>query len=638
MFGPLVETDPVGQRESAETVLRRLAELDVGELSEADLAGHLPGLYRLKNLIDAAVVDAVGVFDGRKQHTLGGAWTTAGWLAARVDVSRAHASTMVKVARQARHMDLSMDAARAGDLGFDKLQALAAARGVSETTAKEFDADEARLLDAVARRNVERGARALRNWVAAADPDADDVAHQDRDAKRKVNLSTSMEGMGFLDGLLTSEANAVIGSELEAIIEDLHRNGLSVDAQGNRLTAAQMRHDAFIEMAQRAGASSTIVEIRRGAKRRARETAAARDGDTVDDAATTDDFGGEDMTDGATDLNGEAAADRGTGCDDAGPAASAATTGAAAGDPDTTRDTPDDRTASATTVSSEGAAGVDARADCIDDTAVAPGRTEPSDHRVGTVAEGSTTQSGATPAEDTTGPSAPSTSDEFGGAAEDGAEALRPDGLFGPELFGPDDLDDVEPLDPLDGDQGCGCSQTSAARGLLLPPGHAPPSDKVAGGLGRPLFNVVVDLDTFEGRAPPDLLGHRAEIVGVGAIPAATIERFLCDAGVSRIVTRGRSLPLDVGAVSRTATPAQWRALITHAGGCEFPGCTAPWEWCQAHHLTHWTAEHRTAIAGLALGCNGHHRLLHKPGWSMARRPDLTIVVTRPDGTQLTGP
>lgn len=29
---------------------------------------------------------------------------------------------------------------------------------------------------------------------------------------------------------------------------------------------------------------------------------------------------------------------------------------------------------------------------------------------------------------------------------------------------------------------------------------------------------------------------------------------------------------------------------------------------------------------------------LHKPGWTMSRRPDLTIDVTRPDGTHLTGP
>ncbi|CAN5777691.1 hypothetical protein BH23ACT2_BH23ACT2_17260 [soil metagenome] len=195
--------------------------------------------------------------------------------------------------------------------------------------------------------------------------------------------------------------------------------------------------------------------------------------------------------------------------------------------------------------------------------------------------------------------------------------------------------------------------QAMAAQGLLLPPGTGPPgtgppgtgppgtgppADKVAGGLGQPLFNVLVDLDTLEGRQPRDLLARRAEIVGIGPIPTSTIHRLLCDAGVSPIVTRGQSLPLDVGAVSRTATPAQWRTLIAHAGGCEFPGCTMGWEWCEAHHLTHWTAQHRTALDGLALGCHGHHHLVHRAGWTMTRRSDLTIVVTRPDGTQLTGP
>ncbi|MGI8936828.1 MAG: hypothetical protein ACR2JF_01190, partial [Iamia sp.] len=98
------------------------------------------------------------------------------------------------------------------------------------------------------------------------------------------------------------------------------------------------------------------------------------------------------------------------------------------------------------------------------------------------------------------------------------------------------------------------------------------------------------------GRLNADQLRLLANARGVSertAIPDHAIRRYLCDAGISRVVTRGASLPLDVGAVSRTATPAQWRALITHTEHCEFPGCTAPWEWCQAHHLDHWTNTHR---------------------------------------------
>lgn len=439
---------------------------------------------------------------------------------------------------------------------------LAAARGVSERTAKEYDDDEARLVAEVGRRDVETGARLMRAWVAAADPDADDASHSEREERRKVDLSTSLDGMGFLDGLLTTEANAILRAQLEAITDDLHRWGLSTGADGTRLTAAQLRHDALVEMARRAAASATAVDVRRDARRRAEEAVAARD---------------------PVDAEGDVAC---------------------AGHP---ADEPDhgDRA-----TESEGRA----------DIATDPAGQDPLD--VG----------GATG-----GPSSPE-----GGSDPD----RRPDAGHVAALLGPDDEHDGDPGDGPPGDQDP-CSHQTAAQGLLLPPGLPPPGagppttgaepdDKVAGGLGRPLFTALIDLDTLEGREPRDLLARRAEVVGVGPLSDADVARHLCDAGISRVVTCGRSLPLDVGAVSRTATPAQWRALIAHSATCEFPFCTAPWEWCEAHHLEHWTATHRTALDGLALECSGHHHLLHRPGWSMARRADLTTVVTRPDGTTLT--
>ena len=595
MFATAIEPRPVERRGAAAAALQALAESDIGSLSEAALAEHLPALYRLKATLDATIVDAVGVFDGRKQHMHDGAFTASGWIAARAGVSRTAASVTVKVARQARHMDRCMDAARDGQLGFDKLRTLAAARGVSETTARAFDADEQRLLDKVSDHHVERGARVMRNWAAAADPDADEASHEDRQTKRKVNLSTSMDGMGFLDGLLTTEANAVVGSELEAIINDLHRWGLSTNADGHRPSAAQLRHDALVEMARRAAASATVVDVRRDARSRAAEETVARQDNQSGSEAGTE----------AGTSTGRSGAPIDVPATEAGEGSATDEVDGGSGATWNPSDTTDADDLSAADLPPEGSS-----------EAPSPDESEAN------------------------GP--PHQPVPFGDDDLDPEAKVAPPATHrGPELLGPDDLDD-ERLEPVDEEHPeCGCSSIGAAQGLFLPPGTGPPgragkSDKIAGGLGRPLFNVLVDLNTLEGRAPPDLLSRTAEIVGTGPIPTTTVQRLLCDAGVSRIVTRGRSLALDVGAVSRTATPAQWRALIAHAGGCEFPGCSAPWEWCQAHHLTHWSAEHRTALDGLALGCHGHHRLLHQPGWTMTRRPDLTIVVTRPDGTQLT--
>ncbi len=605
MFGAAGTCEIAARCDAAAEALAQLADIDTATTSEAELAVHLPTLHRLRATLDAAIVDAVATFDGRKQWALDGAFSASGWLAPRVGTTRASAAATVKVARQARHMPHAMDQARAGNLSADKLRTLATARAVSERTAKEYDDDETRLVDEITHRDVETGARLLRSWVAAADPDADDDAHTDRDQKRKVNLSTSLHGMGFLDGLLTTEANAILRSQLEAITGDLHRWGLSTSADGTRLTAAQLRHDALVEMARRAAASATAVDVRRDAKHRADDVVAARDACAADPAGSRRDEPADhddrDPVDGCD----------GHGGDDAPPPTSSGGTPTETwGD---TRPTPDPATGPSgpTTDTRRRREG--------------PGR-------------------GAGPATD-----APVRDAGLGPTDDHDQAARRPHVDRLPALLGPDDLDDdgrdPGPDDEPPGDRGA-CSHQTGAQGLLLPPGLPPPGagpplsttpdDKVAGGLGRPLFTVLIDLDTLEGRRPHDLLTRRADAVGVGPLAPTDIRRHLCDAGISRVVTRGRSLPLDVGAVSRTATPAQWRALIAHSPTCEFPWCTAPWEWCEAHHLDHWTATRRTALDGLALECTGHHHLLHRPGWTMTRRPDLTTEVTRPDGTTLT--
>ncbi|MGI8939873.1 MAG: hypothetical protein ACR2JF_16985, partial [Iamia sp.] len=67
MFPSASNPDAAALRGTAQDALEHLNTLDLTEVSEADLATHLPGLYRLKAMVDATIVDAVGVFDGQKQ-------------------------------------------------------------------------------------------------------------------------------------------------------------------------------------------------------------------------------------------------------------------------------------------------------------------------------------------------------------------------------------------------------------------------------------------------------------------------------------------------------------------------------------------------------------------------------------------
>lgn len=122
----------------------------------------------------------------------------------------------------------------------------------------------------------------------------------------------------------------------------------------------------------------------------------------------------------------------------------------------------------------------------------------------------------------------------------------------------------------------------------------------------RPHVSLVVDLETLMGRT-----GKVCRLQHVGTITPGTALRILCDASVTRIITDGRSMPLDVGRATRTATPAQRRALAVREGGCRAPGCDRPPEWCDVHHLTHWIDGGETNLDDMILLCRRHHVMCH---------------------------
>ena len=79
--------------------------------------------------------------------------------------------------------------------------------------------------------------------------------------------------------------------------------------------------------------------------------------------------------------------------------------------------------------------------------------------------------------------------------------------------------------------------------------------------------------------------------------------------------------PLAVGRTSRTATPAQRRALAVRDQGCIIPGCGVPAETCQAHHLVDWADGGPTDLDQLALLCWAHHRQVDLHMWTVTPHP-----------------
>jgi hypothetical protein len=145
----------------------------------------------------------------------------------------------------------------------------------------------------------------------------------------------------------------------------------------------------------------------------------------------------------------------------------------------------------------------------------------------------------------------------------------------------------------------------------------------------RPIAGVeaVVSHELFCDPRAIGLDNVQCEIAGSAPIPCVTAERLLCDCALGRVVMRGRSQVLDLGRRTRTVPDRLRRAVALRDRHCRFPGCRAKAEWCDAHHVLHWTRGGDTSLDNLALLCRRHHVAVHEGGWKLARGPDgLTLT------------
>ena len=164
-------------------------------------------------------------------------------------------------------------------------------------------------------------------------------------------------------------------------------------------------------------------------------------------------------------------------------------------------------------------------------------------------------------------------------------------------------------------------------------------------GRPRPSIEVICDERTLLG-APitdpdeddgDDLASRVCELVDGTPVHPVTLGRLLCGARLHRIVVNARGEVLDVGKDARLANRAQRRALrFGHARHCGFPGCEAPVEWCEAHHVEEWDPDPdsprgATDMANLVPLCRFHHHQVHEGGFRLTLAPDGEVRVLRPE-------
>lgn len=93
-----------------------------------------------------------------------------------------------------------------------------------------------------------------------------------------------------------------------------------------------------------------------------------------------------------------------------------------------------------------------------------------------------------------------------------------------------------------------------------------------------------------------------------------TVRRIACDASVIPVVMGAEGEVLDWGRERRLFTRAQVKRLWIRDGGCTFPSCTVPAQWCDAQHLVHWADGGPSDLANAALLCGRHHTIVHSRG------------------------
>ena len=130
----------------------------------------------------------------------------------------------------------------------------------------------------------------------------------------------------------------------------------------------------------------------------------------------------------------------------------------------------------------------------------------------------------------------------------------------------------------------------------------------------RPHVTYVIHADEHPGATPELLDIIRSERRQNRGLSATTLERIMCDCDITRVVVAGKSEILDVGRATRTATAAQWKALVLRDGHCQAPGCTQPPSRCEAHHMRPYGSPHngRTDLDNMKLYCWHHHDEEHK--------------------------
>jgi hypothetical protein len=136
----------------------------------------------------------------------------------------------------------------------------------------------------------------------------------------------------------------------------------------------------------------------------------------------------------------------------------------------------------------------------------------------------------------------------------------------------------------------------------------------VAAGEERGKTNKTTLLLTMDFDDLRDRVGAATTVGGLDAgthLAPDTVRRLACDGSVIPVVLGSHGEVLDQGREERYFTDAQTKRLWLRDAGCTYPGCHAPPQWTDGHHLVHWADLGPSDLDNAALLCDRHHTVVH---------------------------
>ncbi len=117
-------------------------------------------------------------------------------------------------------------------------------------------------------------------------------------------------------------------------------------------------------------------------------------------------------------------------------------------------------------------------------------------------------------------------------------------------------------------------------------------------------------------------------------------ELLACDPKIVELLVDTFGQPKAARELDRSPSPLTRSALIARDGGCAYPGCDCPANWCDAHHVIEWSKDGRTVTVNLVLLCRRHHGIVHRRGWRLDANPEPTagqgfFTITTPSGHRM---